>query len=130
MEEGINCNDLGIYATNESLDYGGFVMDRVTFDDLEKAIAAMPPLYKRLPSPFSDDDVTPLSYKPDWSWLTGLPITITDHPLTREEWTPPEDPFIEYEPKDYHWLKALGFGKTTTVRTAYGINRRYLTPFC
>jgi hypothetical protein len=108
----------------------GFVMDATTLESLKEMMKSMPPLPQRA----SLFEVQPLAYKADdydrFSWITGLPITITDHPLVQEEWTPPEDPFIEYEPKDYPWLKALGFGKTTTVRTAYAINRRCLTSFC
>lgn len=25
-------------------------------------------------------------------------------------WIPPKDPYIEYEEKDHHWLKTLGYG--------------------
>ncbi len=49
----------------------------------------------------------------------GIPFYVSDTPLTRDEWTPPKDPFIEFEPKDYGWLRKLGFGTTVKVRTAY-----------
>lgn len=129
-DDGINCDDLATFATNGSTSYDGFIVGKDMIEQLKEIMAAMPPLPRRA-SPFA---VQPLAYKADdfvgLSWITGLPIYMSDIPLTSEEWTPPTDPFIEYEPKDYPWLKKLGFGKTTTIRSAYTINRRYITPFC
>jgi len=41
------------------------------------------------------------------SILFGVPFY---YDRSLEKWEPPQDPFIEYEPRDYGWLRKLGFG--------------------
>jgi hypothetical protein len=131
MDDGINCDDLGTYATNGASTYDGLVVDKDMLESLKEIMAKMPQLPSRTPH----FDIQPLAYKADdfvnFSWLTGLPIITPTHTLTTERWEPPTDPFIEFEPRDFSWLKALGFGKVIKSRAAYFLDRRpFITAYC
>lgn len=44
--------------------------------------------------------------------MSGVDVFVnTSMPRTIVKWTPPTDPFIQYEKSDEVWLRGLGFGQ-------------------
>jgi hypothetical protein len=42
---------------------------------------------------------------------------------------PPNDRFVTYEPKDYGWLEALGYGHYEYTKPTYAVDMRKMLPF-
>ena len=57
--------------------------------------------------------------------LNGIPIVVSEHAMA-SKWTPPDERFIEYEPKDERWCRYFDIGTVKQEPGCYQIGASYL----